>query len=122
MDIITTASKYVFTSVPAGTQPGHDRLLSKIQLTQVKGLIADGSDINTKERTGQEALHYAAMMGSAEITSLLIEAGAVRYQGIRHTHRVCQHQPHFCCQPSVDVIADYCAPLFLSPSNFDSPI
>jgi ankyrin repeat protein len=44
----------------------------------VEGLIADGSDINAKERSGQEALHYAAMMGSADITMLLIEAGAVR--------------------------------------------
>ena len=63
-------------------------MLSKIQLTQVKDLIADGSDINAKERTGQEALHYAATMGRAEITMLLIEAGAVRYQGIHHAHRV----------------------------------
>ena len=73
------------SQLAAGTQPGHDRWLSYIQLTQVKGLIADGSDINAKERSGQEALHYAAMMGSAETTTLLIEAGAVRYQGIRHT-------------------------------------
>jgi ankyrin repeat protein len=89
--------------------------------TQVKSLIEDNSAkihihnglhyrsvLSVKDSTGQEPLHYAAMMNAPEITKLLIEAGAVRTRcsiaDIRRTHSCCQHQPHHHYQPSLDVV------------------
>ena len=42
----------------------------------VKGLLAQGSDVNVRLPDGGTALHWAAYRDSAEITGLLIGAGA----------------------------------------------
>jgi ankyrin repeat protein len=42
----------------------------------VSALLAQGADVNTAQGDGMTALHWAAMQGSPELTTLLLRAGA----------------------------------------------
>ena len=42
-------------------------------------LIANGADVNAKDRTGSPPLHWAVLKGQKDIVELLIEAGADMY-------------------------------------------
>ncbi|MGI9338827.1 MAG: ankyrin repeat domain-containing protein [Gammaproteobacteria bacterium] len=50
--------------------------LDDINLPEIKGLIDDGADINTKGESGMTALHFASIRGHTETVLAFIKAGA----------------------------------------------
>ena len=60
--------------------PEADRALFKAategNIKGIKQLIADGADVNAKDRNGSTTLHAAALTGHKEIVELLIANGA----------------------------------------------
>lgn len=87
MDLLLTSLKEIFGSQPSSSFQGFTTPPDAIkhplveaafrgQTERVRELLADGADITVRDWREYNALHWAAMGGSAEIVQLLLDHGA----------------------------------------------
>ncbi|MDE0074998.1 MAG: ankyrin repeat domain-containing protein [Gammaproteobacteria bacterium] len=70
------AVSMLLTSADASDSPLADAAM-KGDATAVRTLLASGADVNAARGDGMTALHWAAETGNAEITEILVSAGAI---------------------------------------------
>ncbi len=68
-------TKTTIDFMEVSNNPFH-QAVAKGDIEQVKKLLADGADVNTRDERSQTPLHYAARGGHEEIVRLLIDKGA----------------------------------------------
>ena len=84
-------------------------------LTSVRALLKDGGDVNAALGDGTTALHHAAMRGDAQMTGVLLYAGA----NVRATTRLGGYTPlHLASQRGHDAVIDL---LIKAGSNPNQP-
>ena len=70
------AVSMLLTSAAAPDSPLADAAM-KGDATAVRTLLAGGADVNAARGDGMTALHWAAETGNAEITEIMVSAGAI---------------------------------------------
>ena len=65
-----------FSRNPMHNQPLHACIALSQNIETVRLLIAQGADVNMEQAGGYTPLHQAAAAGHAELTEILLEAGA----------------------------------------------
>ena len=73
LGVLTLVSLFALSSVQAG--PLHDAA-DKGNIDEVKRLIAQGANVNAKDKHTVTALHWAADQGHTAVVELLIAEGA----------------------------------------------
>ena len=73
--IIATALANALAAAPEDAAPVAAAAMRK-DSTTVRALVKDGKDVNAAQGDGMTALHWAAMNGDADLTAVLLYAGA----------------------------------------------